>query len=228
MKLIYQSKHHEISDIWTFVFIPMDELSWQAGQSLRIELPAGYGVEERRFSIASAPFEESIRITTRLSDSDFKQALNNLEPGQTVDAFSIGGDFAWGDSQKHRVLCAGGIGITAFIPILKQHQHDHTSIDATLFYSFKNDSFLFEDTLASITALHPNFSVELLPNKRITAELIRSRVTDFRKVPYLLSGPSAFVDQLSTDLIALGVSDGSITRDWFTGKSGWDTTAVSD
>lgn len=222
MKLLYHSKYQEYGDIWTYSFEPVEPLTWIPGQSIRIELPAGYGTEERRFTIASAPFENVVRITTRISQSDFKQALAALEPAQQIDAFNIEGDFIWKQTAMRRILCASGVGITAYVPILKQLIHDHTAIPATLLYANHDEHFIYAELIETAAALHPEFKTVHLPGTRLNAALVMEHCPDFANSLVYLSGPSTMVDQVGTGLRQAGVPESNIIEDWFTGRPGWD------
>src|SRR3990170_8502700 len=120
MKLTLQDKKQEAKNVFTLVFAPDGPISWIAGQSIRLELPAGqYDTEERRFTISSAPHENHIAITTRTTPGLFKQSLLELKIGDIVEANAIEGTFTWKESEKPLIFIAGGIGITPFYAMLK-------------------------------------------------------------------------------------------------------------
>src|ERR1043165_1137803 len=107
--------HFEKPAGWTF----------KAGQFIDITLldPAETDSEgnTRGFSIASAPFENTLMIATRMRDTAFKRVLKTLPLGSEV---KIEGPF--GDLRLHNnrvrpaVVLSGGIGITPFRSILMQ------------------------------------------------------------------------------------------------------------
>jgi ferredoxin-NADP reductase len=221
VRLIFQSKHQEKASIWTFKFEPTEPIQWLAGQSIRLELPAGFGTEERRFTIVSAPYEEDISITTRISDSDFKQALNALEPGDSVEGYNIDGEFVWSNRKRHHILCASGIGITAYVPMLKQLQFNHAIIKATLLYANHDDKFIYDDLLKLFAALNPGFSVVWLAGTRLSPTIIAKHCPHFTEDIVYLSGPSAMVDEVGQGLIDAGMPEQNLLSDWFTGRPGW-------
>src|SRR6266702_2228300 len=81
----------ETESIVSFLFEPESALYFQAGQYLRYTLPHpnpdARGVA-RSFTIASAPSEPLLRLTTRFSTlpSTFKQALSSMALGTVVEA----------------------------------------------------------------------------------------------------------------------------------------------
>src|SRR4051812_34255965 len=95
LKLI--SSHDEVGNVRTFVF-ETGGATWLAGQYQTYVLKqAGEakGDNQRFFTIAAAPSEGEIHISTRVTESKFKQALNALQPGETIEAHGIEGDFTW-------------------------------------------------------------------------------------------------------------------------------------
>jgi ferredoxin-NADP reductase len=88
MKFTLNATMQETNDIFSFIFAPEQPLQWKAGQLLRYVLnhpnPDDRGVE-RLFSIASAPHEKHVMLTTRFASksSSFKKALKNLPDSPT-------------------------------------------------------------------------------------------------------------------------------------------------
>lgn len=96
------------------------------------ENPDGKGTK-RWFTISSAPFEGIMQITTRMTDSSFKQALATLPEGGHLDLLGPAiGRFTWQDTEKPVVFVAGGIGVTAFHSILRQRAHDQLPLNSHL------------------------------------------------------------------------------------------------
>ena len=91
MKLSLVTKRPETGDVMSFMFRSDTPLSWQAGQFLHYTLPHP-DADERRitryFTIASAPFEKHVMLTTRFASersSSFKRALRQLPLGSAVE-----------------------------------------------------------------------------------------------------------------------------------------------
>src|SRR5680860_1207837 len=118
LKLI--SAHDEVGNVRTFVF-ETGGLEWIAGQNQGYVLPqagATKSENEHWFTISSAPSEGVVNISTRISESGFKQALNALRPDDEIQTHSLGGDFTWEEVDEPVVFVAGGIGVTPFRSIL--------------------------------------------------------------------------------------------------------------
>ena len=87
MKLILIAKRPETEGVMSFLFRSDAPLKWQAGQFLHYSLPHPDADDRgitRYFTIASAPFEGHVMLTTRFDgerSSSFKRALGQLPVG---------------------------------------------------------------------------------------------------------------------------------------------------
>jgi ferredoxin-NADP reductase len=211
MKLIYQGTQAQAEAVHSFTFQPVEPIKWLAGQSIKIEVPGVYGPLEHRFTIASAPYEQVITITTRLSGSEYKNSLASLKPGQLVDAYSIEGDFTWRESPVPHIFVAAGIGITPFHSMLKQRFYENRLLNASLIYASRH--LVYKDQLEHWAAQDPSFKLVFITDRRLNPKDIPN------SAGYIyLSGPSLMVDKLSAALIKRGVLESQLVRDWFTGR----------
>ena len=207
MQLRLQAIIPETADIRSFIFVPETAITWQPGQSIRLELPVGYDLHERRFTIASAPEEGVIRITTRRGDSLFKKALWSLPLGTIVAAFSIEGTFVWRPA-THTFLAAG-MGITPFRAMLIHQSIPETTI--TLFHAAHEGEHLFSADFTALQATHSNFSYRQV-SRHLTAEDLPTLEGLF-----YIAGPRKMVQELATALQAQVINERAIIRDIFTG-----------
>lgn len=218
MKLRLARKQKETDAIWSFFFEPAGKVKWLAGQSIRLELPKKtWGVDERRFSIASAPYEKHIRITTRVSKSSFKQLLAKLEPGDSLEGYAIEGDFTWGETDMPRLFLSGGIGITPFRALLAQAVHDGTPLNTTLIHSFSDDKLLFGDELAAWQKKDPTFYVHYLPKTRLSLDSHSTLSPFWQHNLVYISGPEKMVQELAKSLTKQGLPKEQLKLDEFTG-----------
>src|SRR5262249_25297473 len=73
----------------------------------------------RTFSIASAPYEDSLMIATRMRDTAFKRVLKTAAPGTWLAARGPYGSLTLQEgASTPAVFLTGGIGITPFRSIL--------------------------------------------------------------------------------------------------------------
>jgi len=112
-----------------FYFARPMGFSFQAGQASDLTLlnPPETDSEGniRTFSIASPPFEEQLTFATRMRDTAFKRSLKVVPLGSEVQIAAPSGSFTLHkNANKPAVFLAGGIGITPFLSVVRQADHD--------------------------------------------------------------------------------------------------------
>ena len=224
MKLTLTQKHSEVGDVVTFIFRPDTDLAWQAGQYLHYVIPADVATDdrgvERWFTIASAPHEGHVQITTRISDkrSTFKDRLNALAIGDTIEADGPEGDFVVHDPDKLMILIAGGIGITPYRSMLLDMDHTSQPIHAVLLYANRDENFVFKDELEALKSRHPKLSIVYFSgDKRIDEASIREHIPSLVGPLFYISGPEPMVKSLSEVIAGMGVAEENIKLDDFPG-----------
>lgn len=220
MKLKLIAKKNETDDIRTFIFKPEIPIKWVAGQYLIYSLVHNnqdIRGKMRFFTISHAPFEKYPSITTKISknSSSFKKALDNLNPGEIIDAKGPDGDFVIDDPKKKYVFLAGGVGITPFASIIKQLNFQKKAINVNLFYTSKYN-FAFKEVFRKIQKNHPEFKIYYL-NERINQDNLKQKLNNFKEFIFFISGPDQMVDDLSVLLKKVGVSESNIKQDYFSG-----------
>lgn len=223
MKLTLRATKREASDIFSFIFTPERPLRWRAGQYLHYILnhpkPDDRGVE-RYFSIASAPHEKLLMLTTRFAPkgSSFKQALKKLKPGDVIEARENGGDFVLDHRRKKFVFIAGGIGITPFRAILLDLDRNRKPLNVQLLYDNRDNDFPYRKELEALKKRHPEFRIDYVVSpERIDEKSIPKLVPDLDKPVFYVSGPEPMVESLDKTLKKLGVLKKRIKNDFFPG-----------
>ena len=214
------SKENLVDNVWAFRFKPSEPLIYAAGQYVRVELPHDNPDDEgtkRWFTNSAAPYESILQITTRVTDSTFKQSLSRLEEGATTLQLieNPDGDFVWQDSELPIVFVAGGIGVTPFHSILKQRVHDRFPLDATLVYGARTDDVPFKDELTEWSQTDPLLKVHYVVGKPLTVEKLAEVVPGLSQSLVYVSGPEPMVQALVADLKAHGVPAEQIKLDEF-------------
>jgi ferredoxin-NADP reductase len=220
MLLTLQEKEHLVDNVWAFRFKPSEPLTWVAGQFVQVELPHDNPDEEgakRWFTNSAAPYEGILQITTRVTESSFKQALSKLEVGSTQLQLLAGahGGFVWQDSELPIVFIAGGIGVTPFRSILKQRSHDRQPLDVTLVYSSRTPDVPFKDELAQWSASDAGLHVQYVVGTRLTAESLAGLLPALNQSLVYLSGPEPMVEALGGDLEKHGLPKAQLKQDFF-------------
>jgi ferredoxin-NADP reductase len=231
-RLRFVGKHRETESIVSFLFEPESTLDFQAGQYLSYTLPHPHPDARgaaRSFTIASAPSEPLLRLTTRFSTlpSTFKQALGSMASGTVVEASGPHGQFVYTDTNAPTVLIAGGIGITPFRSILSDLAARQPRARTTLLYSNARPDIAFRAYFDGLVpdwpALHVVYTVTRAspewqgPTGRIDAEFIKHHVPDLSGHVYFVCGPTALVDSMRLTLAEIGVDASRIKHEGFPG-----------
>ena len=224
MKLKLIEKKQETPDVISFFFTPSEPLSWKAGQYFHYvlhHLPTDDRGSDRWFTNSAAPFENQVRITTRITPdkgSSFKKKLVSLEPGKNIEISVVEGDFTVDDPTQQHVFIAGGIGVTPFRSILLQLDHDKAPINVTLLYANRDQNIVYKDEFEAIAQNNPNFKIHyIFSPERIDEQKIRALIPDLQKPIFYVSGPEPMVDALGETLKQMGIPEERIKQDWFPG-----------
>jgi ferredoxin-NADP reductase len=219
-----------------FTFERPADFNYIAGQSVDLTLvnPPETDTEGnmRAFTLASAPHEEHLRITTRMRDTAFKRNLKNMQPGTEVSIEGPFGSFFLHENVKRpAVMLAGGIGVTPFHSIA----HDaamrglpHTQV---LFYANRRpEDAAYLAELAQLHDAHDNFTfVPTMTGMEksgeewrgekgyVTAEMLAKYVPADSMPIYYLAGPQKMVLAMRNLLTDSGISGDDIRFEEFSG-----------
>lgn len=208
-----------VDNIWAFRFEAQEPIPWTPGQFIRVELshdnPDDEGTK-RWFTISSTPHDGYIQITTRVTDTTFKQALAALPIGGTINLVERpDGDFVWQESDKPLVFVAGGIGITPFYSMLKNRGHSGQPVSATLIYNGRTDDLPFKADFNEASKRHPEFHVHYIIGEQLTVDKLTKLVPELAQSEVYVSGPEPMVEALGEQLRANGISDQNLHEDFF-------------
>ena len=224
MKIELLEKYHETEDVISFIFKPPGDLEWKAGQFIYYKIPHSDPDSRgamRHFTIASAPHENNIRLTTRFFKEDgssFKKALKKLETGSQIDAFSHEGSFTVDDSRDKYIFIAGGIGITPFRSILMDLSYQNKIGNIILFYGNRDKNVVFKDKLEEISAKNPGLKIHyIISPVKIDFEILNREVPDLLDRRCYISGPMKMIKSIERSVTGGGVSPEKIKTDYFSG-----------
>jgi len=195
-----------------FHFEKPSQFDFKPGQSADLTLsnPPETDAEgnTRTFSIASCPFEGQLMFATRMRDTAFKRSLKKIPLGTEVKIDSPMGSFALHkNSAKAAVFLAGGIGITPFLSILGQADHDRLRHKLHLFYSNRRpEDTPFLGTLQMLEKSNPHSQLictmtEMSHSKMewqgetglINQEMLTRHLTSLQGPIFYVAGPPAMV-----------------------------------
>lgn len=218
-KLVFIGSYKESEDVYTFVFEKEKDFSWKAGQHglfsithKKIKNPT------KPLTIASAPSENVVRLTTKIKDnpSDFKKAMLEIKQGMTMSMSGPLGSLNVND-ERPTILIAGGMGITPFRSIVKQMEAkgDGNNKPIHLLYLDSEKSYLFKDELdannASINIMYYDSRDNLLQEIDKFSKLYQNNGQ------YMIAGPKSMVDSISSYLQNKSISKKNIKKDAFYG-----------
>ncbi len=233
LRLAFVGKQELGPSSWQLTFRPTHPVRFGPGQYMELSLPhSGADVRGQRrvFSIASAASDPSVvkfGFTTSTPTSTFKRALLALEPGETIAATSVGGDFTLPrDPAAKLLLVAGGIGITPFISQLQHLRATGDERDVVLVYSVPDfEAAAYRDELAALGArilLVSPTAPSALPDRwtyegagPLTESQITAGVPDAGERRAYVSGSPRLVRSVSQTLRRAGVR--RVTTDAFSG-----------
>jgi ferredoxin-NADP reductase len=232
MLLTLTARHREGENFEAFQFQPERPFTFEAGQYLRYTLnhrePDNRGVS-RFFTIASAPAEGFVMLTTRLSTpgSSFKQALSRLGEGEVVEADGPSGRFVYTDRGMSAVFVAGGIGITPFRSILVDLATRPVEADITLLYANSTPDIPFRQLFDDLATKLPRLKIAYTISQpdpawrgsvgRIDERFIREHAPLAREPLFYVAGPKGMVEATAETLGTIGVAADRIKRDFFPG-----------
>src|ERR1700687_4336237 len=195
-----------------FHFAKPSGFAFKAGQSADVTIidPPDTDAEgnTRTFSIASPPFENELVFTTRMRDTAFKRSLKKVPLDTEVKIGSAAGSFTLHKNQATpAVLLAGRIGITPFLSIVRQADHDHLPHKLYLFYSNRRpEDTAFLEILQTLETTNPNFLLictmtEMSKSKKewkgekglIVKEMLSRHLATLQGTTYYIAGPPAMV-----------------------------------
>ncbi|MGH8243743.1 MAG: FAD-dependent oxidoreductase [Steroidobacteraceae bacterium] len=204
---------------------------FKPGQTIDLTPRDAANAGSHTFSIASAPFQEGLMIATRMRDTPYKRALGSMPSGSSFDlAGPFGSLTLHGDRKRPALLVAGGIGITPFMSMLRQADHDGREQSIALVYSNRSrKDAAFLEELDAIGRRHASF--RFVPTMtapagdngwpgrkgRIDAALIESVLPGIAPPIAYVAGSPAFVASMRQALNDAGVGDDDIRSEDFAG-----------
>ena len=163
--------------------------------------------------------------------STFKKAMLSLNRDSVLMASQLGGDFVLPDDPWQKcIFIAGGIGVTPFRSMIKYLLDRRQRRPITLFYASKRfEDIVYKDVFdraqqeLGIRTIYTVTDNRNLPAGwtgkvgRITPELIRATVPDYRNCIFYISGPRGMVDSFKDEIHRLGAPGLEIRTDYFAG-----------
>lgn len=219
-----------------FHFDRPEGFAFKAGQYMIVTLrnPPETDAEgnTRTFTIASAPSDPDLMITTRMRDTAFKRVLRSIAlPAEVKIAGPYGGFTLHNDPDRPAIFLAGGIGITPFFSISVQAARDKLPRQLYLFHSNRRpEDAAFLTALLDLAGQNSNFHfvptmTEMEKSKAewtgergfINREMLERHLPSLQGPIYYIAGPPAMVKAMREMATAAGVNQADIRTEQFSG-----------
>lgn len=199
------------ADVVSLRFRRPEGFVFRAGQWMIMSVPTPAGPLSETFTISSAPGDDHLEITTRMSGSAFKLGLEALGVGETVGISGPGGRLVLPADLRRVAFLVGGVGITPARSMLRDiAQHGGRFDDALLFYGNRDESCVpFGEELASLDAIGVRLVLCIEQPSAgwsgesgfITAKMVRGHLDPFAdERSFVVAGPPVMVEAMESVL----------------------------
>lgn len=191
------------------VFDKPADFSFEAGQFVILKLKTVTLTDDRgdarSLSIASAPSDDYLEFSWRMSDSAFKQSSKELVAGDTVSMQGPFGQFILPkDTTESIVFLVGGIGITPVRSMVNEEIAQKSNRLMTVIYSNRTpeDAPFFDEVNKwskqnNISIIHTITDAQYTPwngnRGYITRNMIEKNVNNWQDAQYYIIGTGGFV-----------------------------------
>ena len=213
--------------------LTLDVPGWnghRAGQHVDVRLTAEDGYRaQRSYSIASAPEDAQLMITVEeLVDGEVSPWM--VEVAAEGDQFEVrgpfGGWFVWDATQTQPLLLiAGGSGLVPLMSMLRHRRNAGSDVPARLLVSAREaDDVLYARELETIGAEVVLTYTRRTPAgwngyaRRVDRSMLSELGTPGPRV--YVCGPTAFVESVADDLVAIGHEPANIRTERFGATGG--------
>ena len=196
-------------DTTSYRFSRPPEYEFKAGQWYTVAITTPSGPLDHHFSHADSPTESFIELTTRLTGSEFKNALDALPLGAEVEIEGPYGRFLFGYETPKIAFLTGGIGVTPVRSMLRYLADTGGAgrvegQELVVFYGsmtedgivYKSEFDEFERTISGLRVVH----VITKPTESwkgyggfITADIVRAELADAGAWTYYVVGPPPMI-----------------------------------
>lgn len=212
--------------------------TFKAGQYIEITLPNSTASDaegnDRVFSVASAPHEETVMVATRMRHTSLKLALRDLPLESMVRLDGPFGNMTLhNNASRPAVLLAGGIGVTPFRSMVFRAARERLPHRILLFYSNRHpEDAPFVEELQALERNNPNYRFIATMTKPGTSgrpwqgktgyvdwAMISEGLKDaaLRAPIYYIAGPPGMVHAMQTMLHGAGVDEDDVRLEEFAG-----------
>ena len=221
-------KTQETLDTVTLTLKLSEPFTWLPGQFVMIKATINGKVVNRAYSISSPPLTtDTLDITVRqTSKPTMSKYLQEVKEGDTLLLRGPYGKFIWKEGMSDRIVLLGaGSGITPLKAIIEYVLAKQLPVKMKLLYSSAYwNEVIFKDKLIELSKNNDNFTLILTITReqapepwvmkgRFNQERIQTEIKGYEDALYYLCGAPAFVNDMITNLQALGIPKGNIKHE---------------
>jgi glycine betaine catabolism B len=194
-----------------------------------LELSTRQGPIEYPMSLACSPTRPYLEFGARLSNSPWKAAFAELEPGEDAEIDGAYGHFIL-DENSPAVLVAGGIGITPLKGMAEYAADRHLPMEFRLAYANRTqEEIIYRSELDALTRQNPRFEVHYTLTQasedsswtgsrgRVGTDLLKRLSSRLVEPTYYVCGKPGMVQETYRSLLRLGVAEDRIKYEVFRG-----------
>ena len=186
----------------------------------------------RSFSLASAPVEPHLMLSTRMRDTAFKRVFKKMPIGSPLSVEGPMGSFALhNNASRTAIFIAGGIGITPFRSMIVNATRTDLANRIVLLYANRRpEDATFLEELQKLESENDNFQfigvmTGMDKSKRtwngktgyIDKAMLTRHIPDLQGPIYYVAGPPAMVSAMKATLTDAGVNEDDIRAEDFAG-----------
>lgn len=217
----FETKVKEIiprtQDMISYRFPRPEGLDYKPGQYMLVTIKAGEKELMHPFSLSSSPTEkEFIEFTKKLTDSEYSNTLRTFKPGDWARIDAPYGNFTFQGEHDNIVMLAGGVGITPFRSICRYATDTKLASSIILLYGCRNkDEIAFKAELEEMQRQNPNLKVVFVLNEAssqwkgpvgfITAELVKTQISNYKERMFYVCGPPGMVKAMENLATSMGL-----------------------
>jgi ferredoxin-NADP reductase len=201
---------------------------FDAGQYFALTLETVQGPQTADFSHSSAPLDPYIELTTRLTGSAFKTALEALSTGDLVTVAGPYGRLTVPPGVTRAGFLVGGVGVTPCRSIVRDAVQRSTRLEALVFdgnldqscVPFRDEFDAYEREHEEIRFVHVlEHPLEPWDGDRgfVTADIVRRHCDPLDGRHWFVAGPPAMVQAMETVVADLGLPPERVSWELFSG-----------
>lgn len=227
----------ETHNVKTFRMVTLDgkPLPFEAiaGQYINLMLTIDGKKVNRSYTIASSPTRNAyVEISVKRDGLASKYLHASVKEGDKIKVGAPAGKFYFaGDEAKRVILCAGGVGITPMMSVIRSLTDRCWTGDVYLIFAVKKrEDVIFERELEYLKNRYPNLHVKItLTNDdaasagglydgtrgRISKELVEKFVPDLKGCRVMLCGPDPQMKAARELFTSLGIANEQVHEEAF-------------